>query len=137
MAAWRSSFNFSFTSSTTSATHSIARRLLRASHSRRTSPYGFIVRVELDEIEAAPQRKIDQRYRTVGGVHRPDDVQVVRQREFVFISLLVLEADFLIAVLQQEVEFPEYLGEVAPVDLVDDEEVVSIRLLPCALRSPQ
>ena len=35
----------------------------------------------------------------------------------------VLEHDFLVAVLQQEVEFAEDLGEVAAVDLVDDEHV--------------
>ena len=37
-----------------------------------------LVRMELDEVEPAAQGQVDECDRPVGGVHRSDDVQIVR-----------------------------------------------------------
>ena len=47
---------------------------------------------------------------------------------------MVLEADRLVAVLEQEVELSEHLGDLAAVDLVDDEEVLVVRIILRFLR---
>src|SRR4029079_15239926 len=56
----------------------------------------------------------------VGRVHRADDPQVVGQLEG---CPAVLQADCLVAVLQEEVQLAEDLGDVAAVYLVDEQDV--------------
>ena len=68
----------------------------------------------------------------VGGVHRPDDVEVFRQLES-FALLRVLKVHLLVAVLQKEVQLAEHLGEVAAVYLVYDEEVLGVFIFLGAL----
>ena len=67
MAAWRSSFNFSFTFYD-NVCHPLHARRFVGQPVVKYIPDGFIIRVELDEVEAASQRQVDQRYRAVGGV---------------------------------------------------------------------
>ena len=83
--------------------------------------------MKLHEVESAAQRQVYQCDGAVGGIHRADEVQVVGQREGLG---GVLKAHLLVAVFEQEVELAEHLGEVAPVDLVDDQEVPLVRLRP-------
>ena len=83
--------------------------------------------VELHEMEPPAQGEVHQGDRAVGGVHGADDVEGLGQGEG---GLRVLEAHLLVAILQQEIQLAEDLGEVPPVDLVDDEEVPGVRLPP-------
>ena len=84
-------------------------------------------RVQLDEREPAPHRGVDPRDRPVGGVHRADQEQVLREDEL--LARRVLQADRLVAVLQQEIQLAEHLGQVRPVDLVDDQDVRGARVI--------
>ena len=93
---------------------------------------GIVVRVELDEVEAAAQGEVHHRDGAVGGVHRPDDVQVFGKRKL-FALVRVLEVHLAVSVLQQEVQLAEHLGEIAAVDFVNHEEVLGIRLLECVV----
>ena len=81
---------------------------------------GSFVWVELDEVEPAAQREVHEGDGAVRGVHGADDVEVGRQGEGL---VGVLEAHLLVPVLQKEIELAEDLGEVATVDLGNDEEV--------------
>ena len=81
---------------------------------------------ELDEVEAAPERRVDKRNRAVGGVHRADHEQVRRQGELLLGP--ILQAHALLPVLEQEQELPEDLRDVAAVDLVDDQDVRTRRI---------
>ena len=87
--------------------------------------------VELHEMEPPAQGEVHQGDRAVGGVHGADDVEILGQGEG---GLRVLEAHLLVAILQQEIQLAEDLGEVPPVDLVDDEEVPVVRLSPGQFR---
>jgi len=82
---------------------------------------GWEARVQFDEHEPAAHRSVDPRDRPVGGVHRADQEQVLGKDELLIRR--VLQADRLVAVLQQEVQLAEHLGQVRPVDLVDDQDV--------------
>ena len=77
--------------------------------------------IQFDEREPAAHGCVDPGDRPVGGVHRADQEQVLRERELLVRG--VLQADGLVAVLQQEVQLAEHLGQVRAVDLVDDQDV--------------
>ena len=48
-----------------------------------------------------------------------------------------MQADLLVPVLQQEIELAEYLGEIPPIDLVDDEEDFLFRFVLRQFRGMQ
>ena len=104
-----------------------ASRSSRVRSQRRSSPRAARRGEQLDEGEPSPHRRVDQRDRPVGGVHRADDEQVRRQREV--LSPEYVQADRLVAVLQQEVQLAEDLRQVGPVDLVDDQDVRDVPVL--------
>ena len=79
---------------------------------------------QVHEVEATPQGSVHEGDRPVGGVHRADDPQVLRQAERL---VGVEEPGLFAAVLEQEVQLAEHLGQVAPVDLVDDQQVGPVR----------
>ena len=80
---------------------------------------------ERTEPEAPPQRRVEQRDRAVGGVHRAHEEQVLREPERL---AAVLERHRLLAVFEQEVEFAEHLRDVAAVEFVDHEHVLRARV---------
>lgn len=82
------------------------------------------------EVEASPQRRVDQRDRTVGGVHRRDDPDVCWQAER---RVGVLQPQLLVAVLQQEVQLAEHLGDIAAVELVDYQDVAGLGVVAGSL----
>ena len=74
------------------------------------------------------------------GVHRPDEVQVARNAELL---LRIGERRYRRVLgarpfgrLDQGDELPKYLGDVAPVDLVDDENVSLVRMSAGARSDP-
>ena len=89
----------------------------------------ILVRTEFHEVEPPPQRQVHQGNGAVGRVHRADDVQIRRHVERLT-RLRILKTHLLVPVLQQEVQLSEHLCEVPPVDLVDHEEMLLVRLLP-------
>ena len=82
---------------------------------------------QLLEIEAAVQRSVEQGDGAVGGVHRAEDVEVRRQGE-ALAGAGQRHGDFVrraraFILLQKRDGFPEHLGDVGAVDLVDDKDV--------------
>ena len=93
-------------------------------------PVGRLQRLEG---ETPAQRVVDQGQRPVGGVHHAEDVDVRGDVE----SLVGIgEGDGVVlaplVVLDEHEEFAEDARQVAPVDLVDDEDVAGVRLGPRA-----
>ena len=88
--------------------------------------------MQFDEREPPPHGRVQQRDGTVGGVHRADDEQVLGQPER--LRRAVLQLDRLVAVLQQEVQLAEDLGQVRAVHLVDDQDVRLVWRSPLAVR---
>ena len=83
---------------------------------------GVEVRGVVDEAEAASKRGVDQRNRLIGRIHRPNEVEVWRERERL---PGVREFDLVrrsFVRFEQSDDFPEDLGEIAAVDFVDDED---------------
>ena len=77
-------------------------------------------------MESPTQGCVQQRNRPVGGVHRADDPHILGDRELRF---GVLKPDSLVAVFEQEVQqFAEDLGQIAPIDLVEDQGRVSAQI---------
>ena len=72
----------------------------------------------------------------VGGVHSADEVEILGQREQLA-GIGILQAHLLAAVLQKEVEFAENLGQIAPVDLVDHQEMLLAGIVVRSLRRIQ
>ena len=98
--------------------------MLCSSQPAAQQPAGRLgARVQRDEGEAAAHRGVDQGDRAVGGVHRADDEEVLRQRERPSSSEEYIRSIDLVAVLQQEVQLAEDLRQVGAVDLVDDQDV--------------
>ncbi|MCY1217111.1 hypothetical protein D9M72_290120 [compost metagenome] len=77
--------------------------------------------MQLNEGETPADGGVHHGDRPVRGVHGADDVQVVRERERLVGA--VLQVDAVVAVLQQEVQLTEHLGQVGAVHLIDDQEV--------------
>lgn len=76
------------------------------------------------ECEPSAHRSVNQCNGSVGGIHRPKDEDVPGQRERFGVVRGIQQVDrAVVAVFQQEVELTEDLGEVATVDLVDDQDV--------------
>ena len=96
----------------------------------------LFVRREVHEGEPPAQREVHQCDGAVGRVHRPDHVQVVRHRERGLFRFLIHQLRGSFSILQQEVEFAEHLGEVPAVDLVDDQEVLPVRIVLRLLGDP-
>ena len=90
--------------------------------------------MKLHKVEPTPQSEIDEGDRAIRRVHSADDVQVGRESERL---VIILQVDLLVAVLQQEIKFAEHIGDVTAVDLINDEVVVGIRVLPRLLCCPQ
>ena len=86
---------------------------------------GLAVRGEGEERETAPHGGVHQGDRPVRRVHGADDEEVGRQGEPV---LRVHEQHAVVPVLQEKVQLAEYLGQIAPVDLIEDQEVGLVRV---------
>ena len=84
-------------------------------------PQGLLAGVHAHEHEPPAHGHVEQGDRPVGGVHGADDEQVVRQAEPVAVA--VQQLDLGVAVIQEEVQLAEHLGDVGAIDLVDDEHV--------------
>src|SRR5262249_53621651 len=81
----------------------------------------FLPRHERNEVEAPAERRVNQRDRSVGSVHCPDDIQVLGERELILRRVLKRNAS--VAVLEQEEQLTEDLRQVPAVYLVDDQYI--------------
>ena len=85
-------------------------------------------RMHLVETEPATERIINHGQRPVGRVHHTDDINILGDEELL---ILVGEGQFLttVVLLDEHQELAEDLGQIAAVDLVDDEEMRLVRVV--------
>lgn len=87
---------------------------------------------QINKREPPTQRVIDHRKTPVGGIHRPDDVKIVRNIKTNRFILCVGKFDrvFLAALvrLDQHHEFAEDFTQIFAIDLVDNHEKLAIRM---------
>ena len=89
---------------------------------------GIESRFHVKEAESSAQCIVNHGKTAVCRVHHADDEDILRHKELL---ILVREGQSLATVifLNQHKKFSEYLGEITPVDLIDDEEIVLIRVV--------
>ena len=86
----------------------------------------WLGREEGVEVEASPQRSIDQCDGSVCSIHGADDGQIPRDREF---CVRVLESCGGVSVFEKKEEFTEHFGQIRSIDLIDDHDVRLVRIV--------
>ena len=77
--------------------------------------------IEGDESKAPSHGRVNEGDRPISRVHCPNQVKVGWQGERL-VPRRIQELYSLVSVLEQKVEFTEHLGQVGPVDLVNDQD---------------
>ena len=80
-----------------------------------------------------PQRIIHHRQRSIRCIHRPDEIQILRQVKLFLRTLGIRQRDCMLRPalvrLNQHQQFPENLRKIAPVDLINNEEPIPTRIV--------
>src|SRR5690554_3485892 len=88
--------------------------------------------LKIDKRKSATQRIINQRQRAIGGVHHADQMHVLRDRKFRLTrpGILKIDAPFSATLirLNRHHQFTKNLRQVAPIDLVDNENIWGVRV---------